>query len=245
MPFPLPIAIARSLSLGSSMSTSLLWAVFLVCAAAAVSPAPFHMHAPPSRRDQVYYHLGCYTGWINGSRVLRGPSLAADDMSVDKCASFCSRNRYFGLEFGRECYCGDVQIGWPTVSPSDCSFACPGDAAQKCGAGNTQNLYINLVYSPRLPAVLAGATHIGCFVDEGPRTLPDNMLGADDMTGQKCQTRCIGYRFFGVEFRRECFCGRTKPNVTAPTPECSLPCAGDDNQLCGGPNRINVWDRGG
>lgn len=195
----------------------------------------------PRQADQLVYHLGCYHGWVSGSRTLRGLSLAADNMTVETCASFCHRNRYFGLEFGKECYCGDTQIAPPTSSPSECSMACAGDANEKCGGPNRQNLYINLVYNPRLPATLA-VPYLGCFVDDGsPRPLPDNMLGLDDMTAQKCQLRCAAYKYFGTEYGHECWCGKNQPNITAPAPDCNYPCSGDDGQLCGGANRINVW----
>ncbi|KAK4450229.1 WSC domain-containing protein [Podospora aff. communis PSN243] len=220
-----------------STTTTLLYLVHVHTLLANAAPA---LQDRQDRQDQIFYHLGCYSGFVGGNRALRGPSYTSDDMTVEKCAVFCNRNRYFGLEYGRECYCGDVQTASPTVSPSECSFTCPGNPTQKCGAGDRQNLYINLVYFPRKPATLS-APYIGCFVDEGPRTLPDNPLSAGDMTAQKCQFHCAGYRYFGVEFSRECWCGRNPPNVTAPTSECSLPCAGDDAQLCGGPNRINVW----
>jgi hypothetical protein len=207
---------------------------YLCAFAAGTQPSLFH------RRDQTFYHLGCYSGFLDGGRALRGASFTDDYMTVEKCAIFCGRNRYFGLEYGRECYCGDVQIASPTASASECSFACSGNSNQKCGAGDRQNLYINLIYDPRKPATLS-APYLGCFVDEGPRALPDNPVAADDMTAQKCQTNCAGYRYFGVEFARECWCGRNLPNVTAPPSECSMPCLGDDAQFCGGPNRINVW----
>ncbi|KAK0745536.1 hypothetical protein B0T18DRAFT_390143 [Schizothecium vesticola] len=113
-------------------------------------------------------------------------------MTVEKYAIFCGRNRYFGLEYGRECYCEDIQIASPTASVSECSFACSGNSNQKCGVGNRQNLYINLIHDPRKPATLS-APYLGCFVDEGPRALPNNPVAADDMTAQKSRSEWIGF----------------------------------------------------
>jgi len=143
-----------------------------------------------------------------------------------------------------------VQIAPPTPSPSECSMPCAGDASQRCGGPNRQDLYINLVYSPRKPAsLLPAATYLGCFVDDGnPRVLPDgNMLGAEDMTAEKCRDHCKGYAYFGVEFGFECWCGKTRPGIVpvGGEAECGFPCRGDDEQVCGGPNRVNVWERVG
>jgi hypothetical protein len=36
-------------------------------------------------------------------RALSADSYAADDMTLESCASFCSAYSYFGTEYGREC----------------------------------------------------------------------------------------------------------------------------------------------
>jgi len=162
-------------------------------------------------------------------------------MTVEMCSAFCSNKKFklFGLEYGRECYCSDSNTG-PAAHPTDCSFPCPGDASQKCGAGNRLNVYENALYVARKPATL-DTPYFGCFVDQGARALPDNLLGADDMTGAKCAAHCAGYEYFGVEYGRECWCGNNPPKLKAPEAECSFPCAGDDTELCGAGGRINVW----
>jgi hypothetical protein len=58
-------------------------------------------------------------------------------MTVEKCSSFCKGFAYFGLEYGKECYCGNVinASGQPVID-AECKFTCPGDKTQKCGAGD-------------------------------------------------------------------------------------------------------------
>ncbi|KAF2136073.1 uncharacterized protein K452DRAFT_207182, partial [Aplosporella prunicola CBS 121167] len=41
-------------------------------------------------------------------RVLDGSSTQADSLTVESCASFCDASVYFGVEYGRECYCGSA-----------------------------------------------------------------------------------------------------------------------------------------
>ncbi|KAF4813178.1 WSC domain-containing protein 2 [Colletotrichum siamense] len=71
-------------------------------------------------------------------------------MTINKCLSACSDKLYAGVEYGRECWCGNsLNYGGSggttmaaNVSSSDCSFKCPGNSTQFCGAGVRLNLYI-------------------------------------------------------------------------------------------------------
>lgn len=66
-------------------------------------------------------------------------------MAVEICATYCLTTKnynLFGVEYGGECYCGNqLQPGSVAAPLSDCSFPCPGNAAEKCGAGNRLNVY--------------------------------------------------------------------------------------------------------
>ena len=86
---------------------------------------------------------GCYLETDNGGRALTGKFLADDDMSLEMCADFCDGFTYFGVEYGRECYCGDSlrEGSVPAEEQGDCSFLCPGDRTTFCGAGMRLQLY--------------------------------------------------------------------------------------------------------
>ncbi|VBB73184.1 Putative protein of unknown function [Podospora comata] len=223
--------------MASTRSSSGLRAVSLFCLIAASQAVPhgnvFKRQGTSSTRN------GCFVSDVNGQRLLSASTYASDAMTVESCASFCFRHKYFALEFGRECYCGNSYTAQP-VSDTQCSMQCAGNPAQKCGAGNRVDLYTNGLYVPRAPATLS-TPYLGCFVDEGPRVLPNNLLGASDMTAEKCAAHCSNYSYFGLEYGRECWCGNSKPKNPAPETDCSFPCSGDDSQLCGAGGRINVW----
>lgn len=214
-----------------------LRAVSLICLMAAAQALP----QQTSKRGDPFTRKGCYADKSDNHRLLDSASFADDAMTVETCAGFCSnlRYKYFGLEYGRECYCGDDYSG-DVLSDSECSFECSGNAAETCGGKVRLDLYSNNLYSPRKPATLA-TPYLGCFVDQGPRTLPDNLLGDNALTAEKCAAHCSDYKYFGVEYGRECWCGNSQPQTIAAESECSFACAGDDAQLCGAGNRINVW----
>ena len=63
-------------------------------------------------------------------------------MTNEYCSERCSGFKYFGTEYGQECYCGNsFNTGSVPAPAADCSFPCPGDANEFCGAGNRLTVY--------------------------------------------------------------------------------------------------------
>lgn len=68
------------------------------------------------------------------------------------------------------------------------------------------------------------------------------------MSLQMCAGLCAGYKYWGVEYGRECFCGNViePAAVTAgvrPDGECDMVCAGDSTVLCGAGNRVMIYEK--
>ncbi|KAG7291999.1 hypothetical protein NEMBOFW57_002029 [Staphylotrichum longicolle] len=179
--------------------------------------------------------LGCFTDNEGGKRALADDRFASDDMTVEKY-------QFFGLEYGIECYCGNSRdVNSKEAPAADCSFPCPGNGDQTCGAGNRLNLYSIANPAVQSPASLSGVTSLGCFVDSPGRILPNKIISTDDMTATKCALNCAGYPYFGTEWGRECYCGSDAPTVPAPLSECSMVCSGNNDELCGASMRLNVY----
>lgn len=64
------------------------------------------------------------------------------------------------------------------------------------------------------------------------------------MTEQACAIFCdtAGFKYAGVEYSQECFCSNTLTAAVATEASCSMTCSGDPDQLCGGPNRLNIFE---
>ncbi|CAG8960213.1 hypothetical protein HYFRA_00012731 [Hymenoscyphus fraxineus] len=90
----------------------------------------------------AYTFQGCYTEGA-GARALTGASLYNyPSMTLESCSSSCVGFTYFGVEYGGECYCGNVLDATSTLAPlGDCGFTCPGNQYEYCGAGNRLELY--------------------------------------------------------------------------------------------------------
>jgi len=224
------------------MVTSLLFGLlaaplssFLFFSAASGMPS-----APLAPRDAAVTRLGCFKH--ASPRIFSAGSKSDNQMTVEMCAAFCSTKRYFGLEYGRECYCNEAPPSSALTAPSsDCSFACAGNNAQKCGAGMRLDAYINNAYTAPAPPTVSGAPYLGCFNDASPRVLPERLLATNDMTYANCRDNCAGYKYFGIEYARECWCGNTAPASPAPGSECKMACAGDATAKCGAGMRLTVF----
>lgn len=90
----------------------------------------------------LYNYMGCYTEGMN-TRALGDASYPSDSNSIAQCAASCSAYKYFGAEYGRECWCGNTfGAGSVLTSNSDCSMTCAGYSTEYCGAGNRLTVYI-------------------------------------------------------------------------------------------------------
>ncbi|KAL2269755.1 hypothetical protein VTJ83DRAFT_1939 [Remersonia thermophila] len=230
------------------MSSGLRTAVSLVALAAAAQALPRTAVSPVAKRQgAAYTRQGCFVDNANGVRLLGAASTASDDMTVATCASFCSSYQYFGLEYGRECWCANSLSAQP-VSDAECSLACAGNSAETCGAGDRLDVYINDDYVPPAgvpsPATLADFDYLGCFTDSGNNRALRGIVTFDSaMTLEKCAEICSSYSFFGVEYGSQCFCGVDLDDSSEEVPqaECSMPCGGDPTNVCGAADRLNLF----
>ncbi|KAK3325520.1 hypothetical protein B0H66DRAFT_548554 [Apodospora peruviana] len=89
----------------------------------------------------AYTLVGCQTE-ATGVRALSANSYAADTMTLESCATFCSGYTYFGVEYARECYCGNsLAASSVPAGISDCNMNCAGNPLEYCGAGDRLELY--------------------------------------------------------------------------------------------------------
>lgn len=151
---------------------------------------------------------------------------------------------------------------------SDCSFACAGNATQKCGAGNRLSVYaIAGTAPPKSTSSSVAATTTskaatatgfptgwaaqGCWVDNanGGRILTHQQTDNAQQTLQTCVNTCAaaGYTIAGAEYADECYCDNFIYNggaKAANQADCNTPCPGNSAQSCGAGNRLTVYSKG-
>ncbi|KAF7437573.1 hypothetical protein PC9H_004415 [Pleurotus ostreatus] len=80
-------------------------------------------------------------------RVFPYQIIMQNNLTVDACLNQCAAFGYpaAGMEFGDECYCGDVANeaanGGAPAPAADCSFPCSGDPIHLCGGAQRLQLY--------------------------------------------------------------------------------------------------------
>ncbi|KZL79134.1 wsc domain-containing protein [Colletotrichum incanum] len=259
------IGTSSSLSSSSStLSTSTIVSSTATSSTASSSPTSTMVMSPLNSRmpavvNGQWQYAGCFKDLVNNTRLLGEAFLAADDMTLDKCAAFCSKGayndgafNYFGVEYSRECFCGwDVKAAQTSTSESECSSSCAGSPIGLCGAGNRLSVYNNTIpnQTPTVPQHIPRANDykfLGCQTEgANGRALTGKFTAADTMTVEDCASFCSvdGWQFMGVEYARECFCGNSTNagSVPAPLGDCNMVCKGNKFQYCGASNRLDLY----
>ena len=182
----------------------------------------------------AFSYVGCYTEGSAG-RALGASNINSASMTLEFCATQMQAYSFFGVEYGQECYGGNT-LGQGSVlaTASDCSFACPGNSSEACGAGNRLQLYktnstilptassisSSTVTTSSTPSASAtgpvtvgnftGWSYLGCYSEAtNGRALSDlqNPISGTAVTVPACATACSAYSNFGVEYSGECYCG--------------------------------------
>ena len=116
---------------------------------------------------------------------------------------------------------------------------------QDCGTTKTLKIATDQIYTD---VTKSGWSYAGCGADEyNNRVLPTQIASTDSMTVESCVQKCnnAGYTIAGLEWGRECWCGKTiaaKGNPRAGVVgDCSKPCTGNSNQKCGNGGALSLY----
>ena len=99
--------------------------------------------------------------------------------------------------------------------------------------------------SPPCTVPFTDFVYSGCYHDGSePRALLfDTGLDMQNMTVELCVQSCKanGYRYAGLEYYGQCFCGASVLGDPAEESMCSYPCTSNKNQVCGGNDYLSVY----
>lgn len=130
-------------------------------------------------------------------------------------------------------------------------MACSGDPLTTCGGPNRLSLYGSSATPPTVtpnphPAVTTIQPE-GCWTElPGPRALAGaGAYSGSAMTTAGCGSYCLnsGFTWFGTEYGSECYCanGLDAASTMALATDCAMACSGAAGEICGGPNRLSVY----
>ncbi|KAJ1331407.1 glyoxal/methylglyoxal oxidase [Microdochium nivale] len=203
----------------------------------------------PNTLPGSWTYQGC---WTDVGRTIDAAATAADDMTIQKCINFCDTAGYpyAGLEYFKECFCGTqlAPAAAKATAESQCNTPCAGDTTQPCGGPSRLSLFRDPTkFGPQPNTGIKDWPHLGCYTEgQNARALPYGAgIPGNTMTGQNCTKACqtAGYKLAGTEYSGECYCGNDILNGAVPaTSGCDMRCNGNSTEICGGGNRLNIYD---
>ncbi|CAN0069455.1 unnamed protein product, partial [Ectocarpus sp. 6 AP-2014] len=203
----------------------------------------------PSPTEAVsFVAVGCYEDDPE-DRIMDDLVLSDPSMTTELCEETCAGNIYFATQYGRECWCGSAGADHTLHGEStDCTYACSGDADQTCGGFDAANVYRytdGSTPSPTpTPTEAAPFVALGCYGDDREARIMDDLVLSDSsMTTELCELTCLGSTYFATQYGRECWCGSDGADYTlhGESTDCTYPCSGDADQICGGFDAANVY----
>ena len=118
-------------------------------------PPAFYTGPPvPSDGNVNFTAYNCVVEPVAGRLLSSQVDNNGTSMTIEKCLADCWMYAYAGVEYGRECWCGN-SLNWAgdignrtpgknlTDFPrgSDCGFLCPGNSSEYCGSGGKLSLF--------------------------------------------------------------------------------------------------------
>ena len=114
---------------------------------------------PPEIQSQCDFYqdlpyVGCFQDSFQ-NRILQNGSVKVNlklTNSPEECARYCYERKFplAGVQFSRECFCGDTVDPIYKIDEDKCDNACPGSLSQKCGGYLAMNIYKTKFPNPQI-----------------------------------------------------------------------------------------------
>ncbi|KAF2635782.1 hypothetical protein P280DRAFT_511046 [Massarina eburnea CBS 473.64] len=198
----------------------------------------------------IYYDIdGIATSWAKLETL--------DENSASVCLDLCiaSNYPYAGLK-GDSCYCAAGLQNTAAPDETQCINACSGAGAEACGSADDDwvTVYTNDgTWEQPADASDFSTERWGykdCYADDPAGTILTFSISGTDIDADVCTAHCteeLGdaavFAGTGGENGQDCYCGEALPDDAETVPYCIIPCPGNENEACGGTNRISVYER--
>ncbi|KAJ9132986.1 WSC-domain-containing protein [Pleurostoma richardsiae] len=116
----------------------------------------------------------------------------------------------------------------------------------ECSGGNTATCNATASHPPEAWTGDSAYSPLGCYTEasSGRALTAKSYISAANMTALTCEAYCYGYKYFGIEYSEECYCGDSisTGSVLTDSSQCDMDCTGDEWQICGGSDRLNMYE---
>ncbi|EHL00441.1 putative fungistatic metabolite [Glarea lozoyensis 74030] len=206
----------------------------------------------------TYGSVGCYTEATTGRALPNGFAMPAGSRAVGTCIAGCASKNYLyaGLEYGQECWCGNAlgtgsvpapsgECRVPASSSTTSGSSRSSEASMESSTTTTQQSASPTQTRPSVKQTVGAYVFQGCYTEAASgRALSAKSYFNDMMTLEMCAMACAGFQWFGVEYKRECYCGNALnpgSGLAANQADCNLLCPGDPTTLCGAGVRLQMY----
>ncbi|KAL9029704.1 MAG: hypothetical protein Q9196_002082, partial [Gyalolechia fulgens] len=189
------------------------------------------------------YSSECYCGNSFSAGSIR--ATGGDDPNTSGCSMFCDGDK---LE-----YCGGPNRLSTYKTHSSLTISSSGTTTTTTSGTPSDISAATTPTGPITLQSLAGYTYLGCYSEAtNNRALSDlqNPIAAANVSVRACSAACSKYAYFGVEYSSECYCGNSinagsaeVAGDTEATTRCNMPCKANATEFCGGPNRLNMYQK--
>ncbi|CAM9773272.1 unnamed protein product, partial [Scytosiphon promiscuus] len=100
------------------------------------------VQAAASISQTVVSYVGCFQD-SSGSRIMEKVETESD-MTIEGCEGLCTGSPYYGLQFSKECWCGDIttEAQMEENGPAEnCDMQCAGNELDICGGRDAMSVY--------------------------------------------------------------------------------------------------------
>ncbi|KAF2640189.1 Pyrrolo-quinoline quinone [Massarina eburnea CBS 473.64] len=232
--------------------------IIFSCTAATEQVGPIY-----SNNDTAQYgYIGCFKENNPGRQLAQQNYTDTKNNTNGKCITACHALGYFfaGTQYSQECWCGNA-IPIQKNADANCNYGCTGSSAQICGGNgilhDTPHISVfadssrfdgNTTSPPlQITPNVGSYNFIGCYAEQGGKTVSQKSTTSNGMTVEFCAAFCMGYKYFGLEFLSECYCGAVLNSLSmlVNRSQCGMPCKGSNSEYCGGSSRMQVYQLNG
>lgn len=186
------------------------------------------------------------------------------------CETYCNSDatgapyKYFGITYGRDCYCGNTPNYVATGDSTQCTWPNSGNSSESGGSDTYENMWLNKRWKdpnalPPTPVPkdtnFDPNAYLGCYPSKN-NAQEDLLQGPsqidEGVTHAKCLAFCNAqpqgpYKFLSIEGGNRCHCSNSYEYGIAQSDisTCQTGAAGNTTEAGGGDGTQSVWQNAG
>lgn len=179
-----------------------------------------------------------------------GTSIATQQMSEGNCTMVCKGDTTQFCGAGSRLSLWSINQTSVSTSSKSSAASSTTTLSKSSAASPTTTLSKSSAVSSTTTAAstptVNGSKYVSCISETNPRALDSDSNSVSTQTLELCAQRAAdkNFRYFGLEYSSECYLADVinPASVRLDESKCSMPCSGNQKQLCGGSMAISLFN---